>query len=351
MSAASPPPWPGSRVLLGWWRELVARRPQQMWFGWLLLHRVEALIRVTRARPLEPWHRALLSLVSTRVPCGGEPEGFLADLHVDRQILTRFVRDLTDAGLLHANGTGVWDLTAAGRHALQTGSLEVAAEERRTFYFVDNAPSHRPPHYLPLRQPPPAARSAAPDLTEGAFDPRHLEACIGQTPLWKARYHFPQDVEALLRPGPEDSPAANRYRVVLDSLEQQAFVFIRTAGASEEPTLLAFPARTEGWTLEPEPALTFEASWQDLLPDLSEEPPPEAWRQAWQAWSHPRGLPSSEVGACRLERVEHRLRVRAPHRLIDRLQAARSDAIKQEAWLLAGTGRTRTAAQLELLPL
>ncbi len=29
----------------------------------------------------------------------------------------------------------------------------------------------------------------------------------------------------------------------------------------------------------------------------------------------------------------------------------RSDAIKQEAWLLAGEGRTRTAAQLELVPL
>jgi len=43
--------------------------------------------------------------------------------------------------------------------------------------------------------------------------------------------------------------------------------------------------------------------------------------------------------------------VRAPHRLIERLRAARSDAIKQEAWLLAGAGRTRTAAQLELLPL
>ena len=91
MSAASPPPWPGSRVLLGWWRDLLPRRPQQMWFGRFLLHRVEALIRVNRTHSLDPWQRAFLSLVSTRVPCG-ELEGCFTDLHMDRQILTRFVR-------------------------------------------------------------------------------------------------------------------------------------------------------------------------------------------------------------------------------------------------------------------
>jgi hypothetical protein len=52
-----------------------------------------------------------------------------------------------------------------------------------------------------------------------------------------------------------------------------------------------------------------------------------------------------------LERIDHRLLVYAPPRLIDRLRAARSDAVKQEAWLLAGEGRTRTAAQIELHPL
>jgi hypothetical protein len=322
-----------------------------MWFGRLLLHRVEALIRVTRVRSLDPWHRALLGLVGARVPCSGELDSRFGDLHMDRQILTRFVRELTDAGLLHANGTGVWDLTAAGRHALETGAQVVAAEERRTFYFVDNTPSHRPPHFLPLRHTSPGDRGLAPDVAAGAFDLRELEACIRQPAPWKTRYHFPADVEALLPPRPEDSPAANSRCVVLDSLEQQALVFLRTDGPSGELTLLAFPVRAENWMLDPEPILTFAGGWQEVLSDLSEEPPPEAWRQAWQAWCHPRGLPSSEVDACRLERVEHRLLVRAPRRLIERLQAARSDAIKQEAWLLAGTGRTRTAAQLELMPL
>jgi hypothetical protein len=43
------------------------------------------------------------------------------------------------------------------------------------------------------------------------------------------------------------------------------------------------------------------------------------------------------------------LRVLAPGRLIDRLRAARSDALKNEAWLLAGTGRLRAAAVIELV--
>jgi hypothetical protein len=322
-----------------------------MWFGRLLLHRVEALVQVARTRSLDPWHQALLGLVSTRAPCGGDLESSFADLHMDRQILSRFVRELTDVGLLYLNGTGAWNLTAAGRQALQTGSLAVAAEERRTFFFVDNAPSHRPPHFLPLRRAGHGVPGPAPDVAEGAFDLHDLEACIRQTSQWKTRYHFPADVEALLPPCPEDSPAANWRHVVLDSLEQRALVFIRTQGASGEPILLAFPVRAESGALEPEPALPLAGSWQEALPVLSEEPPPDAWRQAWKDWCHPRGLSSGDVDACRLERVDYRLRVHAPHRLIERLRAARSDAIKQEAWLLAGAGRTRTAAQLELLPL
>jgi hypothetical protein len=321
-----------------------------MWFGRLLLHRVEALIRLTRTHPLDPWHRALLSLASTRVPCG-DLESSFTNLHMDRQLLTRFVRTLTDIGLLHANGTGVWNLTTAGRQALETGSLAVAAEERRTFFFVDNSSSHHPPHFLPLRPSAPGVRDPAPEGAVSSFDLRVLEACIRQTPQWKTRYCFPADVETVLPPGPEDSPASNWRRVVLDSLEQQALVFIRTGGASGESSLLAFPVRAENWSLEPEPVLAFAGGWQEVLPDLSEEPPPEAWRQAWQTWCHPRGLPSSDVDACRLDRADYRLRVHAPHRLIERLRAARSDAIKQEAWLLAGTGRIRTAAQLEMLPL
>ncbi len=344
MSAAFVPSWPGSRVLLGWWRELADRKPQQLRISRLLFHRVEALVRVHRSRTLDRWQLALLRLAGARVPCG-ELVSSLTDLQMDAQVLVQLVRELTDAGLLHQNGTGVWQMTLAGRDALATGALAVFDEERRTFIFVDHAALGRPPHFLPLKRLPPLVSAPAPEAAGCSFDVANLEACIRQMPQWKARYRFPTDVAALL------PPETNWRRVILDTVESRMLVFIHTAQASGSSRVLGFAVRPEGWTLEPEPLLTLADGWEEALPDLAAEPAPEMWRRVWQEWSHPRGLPPAEVEACRLERTDHRLLVHAPMRLIERLRAARSDAIKQEAWLLAGDGRTRTVAQIELHPL
>ncbi len=181
----------------------------------------------------------------------------------------------------------------------------------------------RPPHFLPLRQREALGRFTQPRSpgAEGSFDVPALEACIRQTPEWKAHHHFAADVEALLSPRPHEPPEANWRRVVLDAPEQIALVFLRAAAPAGEPVLLGFPVRVQGWVLDAEPALVLGAGWEEVLPDLAEEPSPEAWRQAWREWSHPRSLPPAEVDACRLERVDHRLLVRAPHRLIERLRA------------------------------
>lgn len=339
MSAAPAPPWPGSRVLLGWWRQLSGQQPRQLWLSHLRIHRIEGLVRVRRTQPLDPWQRAFLHLLDARA--AGDPKSALDDLQMDRQILTRFCRQLTEAGLVQTNGTGAWELTAAGRQALATGARAIAEEERRAFCFVDNTDVHHPPHFLPilgaLTQPPTEARP---------FDPAHLESCVRQTAEWKSRYHFPMDVEALLPPRSEESPAENWRRVFVDSPQQLTFAFIRPPDGAP---LLGFLVHPEGWKLEAEPVLRLTEGWSEALPDLAAEPALEAWRQAWQEWSHPRGLPANEVDACRLERVDHRLLVHAPPRLIERLRTARSDAVKGESWLLAGSGRTRAAAQIELL--
>jgi hypothetical protein len=341
MSAASASSWPGSRVLLGWWRELLGRQPQQLWFGRLLIHRVEAPFRVVRARSLDRWQRALLHLLGTHVPRSGDLESSLTDLQVDRQVLAQLIRELIGAGLLHQNGSDLWDLTESGQHALKTGSLAVPSEERRTLYFVDNGMLRRPPHFLPLRRAPRLASSVpSPETASARFEVASLEACIRQNPEWKTRHHFPADVESVL------PPATDWRRVIFDSPEPLALVFIRTA----ESRVLGFLVQAEGWTLEREPILALAEDWEEVLPDLAVEPSSEAWRQAWQAWCQPRSLPPAEVEACRLERGDHRLVVHAPPRLIERLRAARSDAVKQEAWLLVGDGRTRLAARIDLVP-
>lgn len=350
MSAVFAPSWPSSRILLGWWRELAAWQPRQMRVGHLLFHRLEALVRIRRSRPLDRWQLALLRLTGTRIPSGDEPINLLNDLQIDKQLLGQLVRELTVNGLLHRNGSGLWQMTPEGRRALETGQLSVAGEERRAFVFADNSTLGLAPHFLslqpdskPVARTHPATAASAP-----SFDVAHLEECLRQTADWKARHRFPSDVEALLPPRSGAAPTANWRHVILDSVSYHSLVFLHTAEVNGVSSLLGFPVRPEGWTLEAKPLFILADAWKEALPDLKDEPSPEQWRQAWRDWSQPRGLPPAEIEACRLERVDLRLVVHTPPRLLDQLRAARSDAVKQEAWLLAGEGRTRLAAPIEL---
>jgi hypothetical protein len=90
-------------------------------------------------------------------------------------------------------------------------------------------------------------------------------------------------------------------------------------------------------------------SWQEIFPELGEEPSEETWRLAWRAWCEQRALPAAEAAACSVERKGERLRLTAPGALVERLRAARSDVLKGETWLLAGEGRIRPAALVELV--
>src|SRR5262249_36591387 len=138
-------------------------------------------------------------------------------------------------------------------------------------------------------------------------------------------------------------------RVILDRPEQMYLVLVQSAEA-EGAALLGFGVREAGWALEQgAPVLVLAEGVAEGFPELAAEPPAEVWRRAWGAWCQRRGLPPDEVEACRLEQSGHRLLVHAPPRLVDRLRAARSDAVKREAWLLAAGGRIREAAQVELV--
>jgi hypothetical protein len=54
------------------------------------------------------------------------------------------------------------------------------------------------------------------------------------------------------------------------------------------------------------------------------------------------------VETCSLAYQPPRLEVQAPPRLVQRLQAAKSDLFKGEAWILVGDGYLRTAVQLAI---
>jgi hypothetical protein len=334
---AAPAPTPGGRTLLAWWRDLAPLHPVRLWFAHLLLHRVEALTRVARAHPLDPLQLALLRSLSVPASANGTAPPGAGALPLDRQVLDQLLRQLAARGLARSS-QDTWEVTDEGRRALAEGRVVSHALERRVFYFADGDA----PHYLPLCAPATSPLEPAPEGWR--FDPAALEECVRRPPEWKARHGFPAEVEGVYRL----APGAGDWRhVILDRAEQALLVLVEVRG---EPALLGFAVRPDGWVLlRDRPVLALGAGWPEVLPGPSAPAPAEDWQHAWQAWCRPRGIPPAEVASCRLEPAGHRLVVHAPRRLVDRLRSARSDAVKGEAWLLAGAGPFRPAALIELV--
>jgi hypothetical protein len=210
---------------------------------------------------------------------------------------------------------------------------------------------------LPLRLP---AETPWPAPEGWSFDPGWLDACLRQPEGWKRERGFPVEARRVVgleqvNGGPVPSPpfvgAAPAWQSVI--LDRPAHLCALVALVEEEgqgERLLGFAVRQDGWVLQAgTPAFALGADWPDLFPQLRDEATPDAWRQAWRVWCQPRGLPAGEVEACTLERHDYRLRVLAPRRLVERLRAARSDALKGEAWLQAGSGSLRSLALLDVV--
>jgi hypothetical protein len=325
MTAGLPFPIPPDRVLSSWRRALASFQPRRLWLGQLLLHRVEALVRVARRREVEPVRLALLRQLAEAAP--------LDQLRVDRDLLARWLQELSADGLIEPEGGR--RLTERGRQALDSGAYTASVDERRVFTFLDEGDPIRPLLFAPLQgravalTPPPGWR----------FEPATLEESVRQSQEWKARHGFPTDVEAVLGSA---ASATDWRRVILDRPEQLLMVFV-LSGDPAEKRRLGFAVRADDWVLQAEsPALSLDEEDRDALPALGAEPSPEAWREAWRVWCQRRGL--SDADACRIESLEDRVRVIAPRGLASTLGGDRN-----EAWLLAGAGRTRVAAPMEIV--
>lgn len=346
-----PPPlvFPTSRVLAGWWRQLSPLRPRCLWIGHLLLHRVEALAGVAHSVPLDPLDSLLLKALA--VAPEATARGVDTCLHLGVQVVHRALHGLASQGLAEAGKPGEWSLPPRGRQALEQGTYTRYRHERRVFHFLDSGRPGEPPRFLNLDTHETVAWPAADDWS---FPVHCLLACVGQSAEWKQRHGFPLDVQEIL--GAEapttasaGQPAASQ-RVILDSPEHLLVALVLVPAETAGERLLCFAIRQDGWVLHThQPAFTLESHWHEVFPELTEEPSPDAWRQAWLAWCQPRGLPALEAGVCTLERQGLHLRVTAPKRLVERLRAARGDAMKAEAWLLAGSGWLQTAALIEVV--
>jgi hypothetical protein len=266
-------------------------------------------------------------------------------LHLGRALLHRLLKELEADGLVETAGRG-WVPTEAGQRAAAEGAYAGRAEERRSFYFVDNACFGQPAHFLHLNRPP----SGPAPATEGwAFDAAQLRACIRRPPEWKARHQFPADVLAVAETGRDGVSGLPAWRRVIADHPEQALLALALAPADGGEALHGFTVRPEGWSLFREaPLLTLTAEWTEVFPELAAAPAADDWRRAWRAWCQTHGLAEAEADECALEPEADRLRVRAPKRVLERLRAARGDPLKHEAGLLVGEVRARLLAPLEV---
>jgi hypothetical protein len=169
MTAPAALAFPGGRAVAGWWRQLSPFRPRQLWVSHLLLHQVEALVRVSRPHRPDPFHALILKALAL----GPATPAALDDrLHLGRQVLGRVLRGLGDAGLAADDG-GRWSLTPAGSQAAEQGESFRSSHERRTFTFVAAEDRDRPPRFIGVAAAGPGATPAR-DARE--FDVRDLQA-------------------------------------------------------------------------------------------------------------------------------------------------------------------------------
>jgi hypothetical protein len=337
MTAAPTLVLPGSRVLHGWWRDLSGMRPRRLWFAHLLLHRLEVLVSRQVHAPLASLSQSLRKFLARQVsPC--RTSQVASELHLGTDLLAELLSELVQRGLVRRAPEGPEDAWEVVRPAVDSlaENAPPTQKERRSFFFTDGAPAI----YLPLA---PSATTPIAPPDGWRFDLSVLQACIQQSPEWKSRYGFPRDVLQMI-PLPANATEDDWRGVALERAEQVVLLLVEP---EESGAILGFPVRIDGWQLNREPVLSLR-SGREVLSPILEEVGLESWKQAWQAWCQQRNVSAGEVEACKLELADYRLRVHATGRLIDRLRAARSDALKGEAWLLAGTGRVRAAALIDL---
>ncbi len=340
MDRASSLIYPGSKTLAGWWRQLAPHRPRALAIGYAFLHRIEAPVNVLAEQPIDPLtHLVLQALTLDAVAIS--PARLQERLRLPAPMVQRILAGMRDDGLLTRADADGWQATERGNRALSCRSVSVHVRKRRVFPFLERLdPAGQrlgAPQFLPI-----AECAGVPWSVDELhrFEVAALTSCIEQTPPWKQACAFPLEIEALVA----DNEIESWQQVVVDRPER---VMLALMLANEE--VQGFAVKVDGWTLfDREPVLRFSARANTVFPELIQPPPMLVWQDAWRNWCKQRQLPANEVEICALSYHPPRLEVQAPQRLVQRLQAAKSDLFKGEAWLLVSDGYVRTAVQLAM---
>jgi hypothetical protein len=323
-----------------------------LWVAHFLVHRLDALIRLSQSHPLDPFSRLVLEALTLGTDQSATELN--SHLHLGRHVVQQVVRSMADLGLIQADPGGGWSLTGQGQQARQDGTFTQVRHERQQFCFREGLHAGRPLQFLNLNR---AANLIAGSGEDRTFNIRILQECLHRPPDWKRRQGFPPQVEAIV--GAEaaapslvtgDGEPPEWQRVIVDQPGRLAAVLVLTAGRGSE-RLLGFAVEPPGWALAlDKPVLELGVGWREAFPELLEEPAEGLWRLAWNGWCRTAAVPTAESEACRIKRLGHRLQVQPPRSLLERLRAGRHEVLKGDTWVLAGKDRLRCAAVLEIGP-
>jgi len=340
MDRASSLIFPGSKTLAGWWRQLLPCQPQAFWVGYGYVHRIEAPVNVLRAQPVELFtHLVLQALALDRADSVGAT-GLQKRLGLPAAVVQRVLVGMESDGFVVRSGALGWRISDLGADALRNQHYHRPAQERRVFPFLERLDSSGQrlgsPRYVPLGE-----CVATPWQVDDPhrFDVAWLRTVIEQPREADDGSAFPADVQSLV-----NSAATEPWKqVIVDRPERVLLLLVKSAAE-----LLGFAVKIDGWTLcDQTPALRLPAA--ALAPDLVPSVSSDVWHEAWRNWCRERQLPLNEVEACAISYRAPRLEVLPPPRLLQRLQAAKSDLFKGDAWLLVGDGYVRQAAQLTVV--
>jgi hypothetical protein len=351
MDRASSLIYPGGRTLAGWWRQLAPRQPLGLWIGYAFLHRIEATVICRGEQPIDPFtHQVLQAAALEEMVASNHVPGVTSIQVQDRlqlplAVVQRVLSGLERDGLLTRPSPERWQLSDCGRDALHNRSFPVRMQKRHGFAFRERldcgGQRTEAPHFVPIAD---CAGSSWHVDEPHRFDVATLRACVEQSPDWKQASSFPLDVAAL----PEYAALEAWQQVVIDRPERVMLVLVAVQCQGHRE-VHGFAAKVDGWTLfDRAPVVKVSASSMAAWPEIAHELGAEVWQEAWRNWCKQRQLPANEVEICALKHVPPRLEVQAPPRLVQRLEAAKSDLFKGDAWILVGDGFFRTAVQLAM---
>lgn len=301
--------FPTARTLISWAQQLEPFHPTQFWVGYLYLHRVEALVDVERAEPVDDLSKLLLKAIDAN------PDKLQERLGMAPFLAQSMTASLSKRGWIGGDGR----LTSSGSAALREGQWIKPARERQLLTFVERFA--QPPGLIPFSP-----------CSGTAWQPEtHLDAGRIRAAL--------ADSKSGIALAGDGAPAWQQ--VLVQRPERWILAIIENA----EGRLLGFPATLEGWALDVrEPVLDLPAGLSDVFSEMLPRPDLERWRRSWLTWGREKGLPAADLSDCSLRLQGTALEIVAPVGWIERLRPIGN------AWLQVGDGFLRAVRQIAWIP-